>query len=214
MARVWAESAQSGSHLLMMLAIADFADDDGNAYPAVATLARKCRMSPRNANLVLTALRASGELEVRANEGPKGTNRYRVRYPAEPLKPASPLKSASPLKPASATPEAGFPKPLKPASDEPSMNHQEPSGRARDARRTRMCPTSFTVTDDLKAWAKEACPQVDIERETERFRNWEYDKPKSNWKAAWRNWMLGAVKFMSSKAKRTGFDSTDYGTDI
>jgi hypothetical protein len=66
MARVWAESSHSGSHLLMMLAIADFADDDGNAYPAVATLARKCRMKTRNANVLLAALRASGELQVRA----------------------------------------------------------------------------------------------------------------------------------------------------
>jgi len=42
--RVWDHSAASGSFLLMLLAIADFADDDGNAYPSVPTLARKCRM--------------------------------------------------------------------------------------------------------------------------------------------------------------------------
>jgi hypothetical protein len=114
--------------LLMLLAIADFADDHGNAYPSVPTLATKCRMTPRNANHILSALRACGELEVRQNEGPKGCNRYRIRLGGEPLKPASPLKRASPLKPASSTPEAGFPKPLKPASDKPSLNHQEPLG--------------------------------------------------------------------------------------
>ena len=74
MARVWEMSQQSGSHLLMLLAIADFSDDDGNAYPAVQTLAQKCRMKPRNANVILASLRASGELEVRQNEGPRGTN--------------------------------------------------------------------------------------------------------------------------------------------
>lgn len=133
----------------MLLAIADFADDEGNAYPAVPTLAKKCRMSTRNANFILAALRASGELEVRPNEGPRGTNRYRVTVGANaaPLKRASapcvgpPLKPASAptpearftpeadftLKPASAPPEAGFLKPLKPTSDEPSLNRQEPS---------------------------------------------------------------------------------------
>jgi hypothetical protein len=126
MAAVWERSSHAGTELLMLLAIADFADDGGNAYPAVATLASKCRMTARNANLILAALRASGELEVRPNEGPKGTNRYRV-LPAGGLKAASPLKRASPLKPASSTPEAGFPKPLKPASDEPSLNHHEPA---------------------------------------------------------------------------------------
>lgn len=80
MARVWADSKHAGSELLMLLAIADFADDDGNAYPAVPTLAAKCRTTPRHANRLLSALRASGELEVRINEGPRGTNRYRVMF--------------------------------------------------------------------------------------------------------------------------------------
>lgn len=44
MAKVWELSANRGNDLLMLLAIADFADDDGNAYPSVQTLAHKCRM--------------------------------------------------------------------------------------------------------------------------------------------------------------------------
>ena len=35
MARVWEFSSHAGTDLLMLLALADFADDDGNAYPAV-----------------------------------------------------------------------------------------------------------------------------------------------------------------------------------
>ena len=60
MARVWATSSHSGTELLMLLAIADFSDDDGRAYPAVATLAKKCRMTDRNARLILANLRDSG----------------------------------------------------------------------------------------------------------------------------------------------------------
>lgn len=75
---VWEHSQHSGTELLMMLALADFSDDHGNSYPAVATLAEKCRMKPRNANYILSALQASGELEVLPNEGPKGVNRYRI----------------------------------------------------------------------------------------------------------------------------------------
>lgn len=116
----------------MLVVLADYSDDEGNSYPAVASLARKCRMSSRNANYILNALQASGELRVLTNEGPRGTNRYRIALNAlslaAPLKPTSPLKDASPLKPTSGTPEAGFPKPLKPISDEPSLNRQEPSG--------------------------------------------------------------------------------------
>ena len=78
MARVWAESQRAGSELLMLLAIADFADDDGYAYPAVGTLAVKCRMGERNASYVLAALQECGELEVQKNMGPRGSNVYRI----------------------------------------------------------------------------------------------------------------------------------------
>lgn len=124
MAKVWEMSRQSGSDLLMLLAIADFADDNGNAYPAVTTLAEKCRMTQRNANLILANLKKSGELIVKQNEGPRWTNRYLVRLPTPEAGfiPEEPFT----LKRTSSTPEAGFPKPLKPASDEPSVNHQEP----------------------------------------------------------------------------------------
>lgn len=159
LATVWERSTRAGSELLLMLAIADFADDAGNAYPAVKTLATKCRMTPRNVNHLLVALKACGELEVRLGEGPKGCNKYRIVLDGKGLKAASSLKSSSPLncasppegsftlKPASGTPEAGFPKPLKQASDEPSLNHQEPSPLARPTRRATegKLPNGFTA---------------------------------------------------------------------
>jgi hypothetical protein len=133
MARVWAESRHGGSLLLMLLAIADFADDEGNAYPAVGTLATKCRMSSRNANYVLAQLQDSGELVINGG-GPRGTNRYRITLLG--MNHTAPLKPVAPLKPASEGGcnglqeggEAGFLKPLKPASDKPSGTVIEPSG--------------------------------------------------------------------------------------
>jgi hypothetical protein len=125
------KSIHAASELLMLVVLADYSDDQGNSYPGVASLARKCRMSSRNTNYILNALQASGELKVLKNQGPKGTNRYRIMLANlgthHPLKPTSPLKRTSPLKPTSPTPEAGFPKPLKPTSPEPSLNRQEPS---------------------------------------------------------------------------------------
>ena len=124
--QVLEKSRHAGGELLMLVVLAEYSDDDGRSYPAVASLARKCRMTPRNSNYILSSLQRSGELLVFPNEGPKGTNRYRINLDAlgraEPLKPTSPLKQASPLKPTSSTPEAHFLKPLKPTSDEPSLN--------------------------------------------------------------------------------------------
>lgn len=132
MTEIWKKSRHSGTELLMLLAIGDWADDDGNAYPSVAKLAAKCRMTDRNARLILANLRDSGELLVRFGEGPKGANQYLI---VTPLKPASPLKSSSALKHTSGTPEAGFRKPLKPASANTSCTHQDTSvGKKRRSR--------------------------------------------------------------------------------
>ena len=78
MAQVWENSRHGGTQLLMLLSIADFADDAGRAYPSVATLAAKCRVKQRAANYVLRELQASGELAVQAGRGPRGTNVYRI----------------------------------------------------------------------------------------------------------------------------------------
>ena len=145
MARVWEKSKHAGSELLMLLALADFSDDEGRAYPAVPTLAKKCRMTPRNANLILAALRRTGELIIRKNEGPKGTNLYQIAYHPTPEAAFIPEERFT-LKPASVTPEAGFLKPLKPASDKPSVNHQEPPTK-RDAAKPHRSKNIESVPD-------------------------------------------------------------------
>ncbi len=157
MAKVWEVSRHSGTQLLMLLAIADFADDDGIAWPSVATLAKKCRVKPRNASLLLAALRASGELEVLPSAGPQGVNRYRITC-MEPLqKSAPPLHSTTPpqpLQPATSppcsglqsTPVAGCITPLQPATDKPSMNRQ------RTTKRTTSAVVKAGHSGDLPTW--------------------------------------------------------------
>lgn len=126
MAKVWFGSKHSGSARLMMLAIADFSDDDGRAYPSVGTLATKCRMSPRQAIRTLGELEASGELQVRKNAGPRGTNVYRIAL--ETLTHATPLTRVSPLTSKARGGDIQGQKPLTRVSPEPSLNHQEPPG--------------------------------------------------------------------------------------
>lgn len=141
MAAVWRGSRHSGSALLMMLAIADFSDDKGVAYPAVSTLAEKTRMKPRNANYLLTTLQESGELVVKVGAGPRGTNLYRIALDRlQGVQPAAGLQGdaglqhgagvqgAAGLQPSARGAATGCSKPLHPIAPEPSLNHQEPSG--------------------------------------------------------------------------------------
>lgn len=79
---VWEHSRQNKSGaLVVLLAIADYANEDGIAWPAVGTLARKTRMSKRNVQRWLKTLERDGELKVFRNEGRHGSNVYKICLP-------------------------------------------------------------------------------------------------------------------------------------
>ena len=62
MSRVWEGSQHKGSALLQLLAIADYADDNGLAWPGLSTLAGKTRISRRQVMRINEACQESGEL--------------------------------------------------------------------------------------------------------------------------------------------------------
>jgi hypothetical protein len=117
---VWQHSKFKGTALLLLLAIADFADDDGQAYPSVATLARKIRSKPRNTQKILRQLQDSGELEIELGCGPHGTNLYRV-HSSTGVNHRTGVYSST----RGGALEGRLP--LSCRTPKPSMNHQEPS---------------------------------------------------------------------------------------
>lgn len=78
----WKNSRATGSTLLLLLAICDFADDEGVAFPAMKTLARKARISERTAQYGVAELVGLGELGIQHEAGPYGCNLYRVHIEA------------------------------------------------------------------------------------------------------------------------------------
>ena len=56
MSIIWERSERSGSELLLLLALADHADDSGACYPSVSRLAAKTRMSERSVQYMLRSL--------------------------------------------------------------------------------------------------------------------------------------------------------------
>jgi hypothetical protein len=116
-----------------MLAIADFSDDDGFAFPSTATLGKKLRMSERQTRRLLNqVLMPSGELRVRTGEGPHGTNLFQVCVTDGPEKIADGQD---------VPPDAGVLVPRTPTtaradtamSAEPSLPVKEPSSRGDDS---------------------------------------------------------------------------------
>lgn len=78
MTAVWDHSTHKGSELLLLLALADFAHDDGSGiYPSLRTMGQKIRMSERNVRYTLRKLEESGEL-VAIGKHRSGTVEYAV----------------------------------------------------------------------------------------------------------------------------------------
>ena len=78
MTAVWQHSTARSGDLLVALAIADFSNDEGIAFPAIPTLAKKARLSPRQVKRALKELQRLGELAILKNRGPHGVNRYKL----------------------------------------------------------------------------------------------------------------------------------------
>jgi hypothetical protein len=82
---VWDRSKSRGTARLVLLAIAEFVNEQRGhiAWPGIATLAKRVRSSERQVQRVIRALEKSGELQVFRNAGPKGTNQYRILIAAK-----------------------------------------------------------------------------------------------------------------------------------
>ena len=133
MAEVWDHSKASDSKLIILLAIADFANEEGIAWPGVKTLAKKARLGLRETQYVLRQLEASGELRTLIKAGPKKCNLYQVMV--QPIAPCSALHHAAectpmvqPIAPSMVQPIA--PKPSVEPSIEPSKRRARASAHA------------------------------------------------------------------------------------
>jgi len=78
MSWVWENSQAGGTDLLVLLAIADHASDDGgNAWPSMDLLARKTRVSERTVRRSLRELESLGELATEPGTG-RTSSHYQV----------------------------------------------------------------------------------------------------------------------------------------
>jgi hypothetical protein len=78
MTRVWEHSQQSGSKLLLMLALADHANDDSVCWPGIPRLAQKIRRTERQVKSILRSLENAGEVYIVLGGGRHNTNLYFV----------------------------------------------------------------------------------------------------------------------------------------
>lgn len=140
MSQVWDSTEFRGTELLILLALADYANDEGLCWPSYKKLAKRARVGHRRAMQCVKSLEEEGwlVLERRGNIGQ--SNHYRLKLPTQggerqctPHPPGG-VKQSSRGGEAQFTPgvKGSSPRGVKQSSHDPSLdpsvNRQYPSG--------------------------------------------------------------------------------------
>lgn len=74
---------------------------------------------------------------------------------------------------------------------------EDSEGASKPRRASRRCPKTF---EPDREFALREIPDLDVDREVQKFRDWEFKTPRSDWPAAWRTW-IGNCRDRGSYAK-------------
>lgn len=101
------------------------------------------------------------------------------------------------------------------ANHKPITNNQEPqtkdqkplSPKATTAKKKTKIPDPFMLTAEMRSWAAESAPAVNVKSETESFVDyWRGEaKTKADWPATWRNWIRRAQQSAEKGGGRGGY---------
>jgi len=190
MSQVW-EVDLPDSEKIVLLALADCANDEGRCWPSMATLAKKCSKSDRTCQAAIKALVKSGHITRNEIAG-KGCN-----YTIHPRSYCTP-EAASPPKGTTQTPEA--------ASDKPSrtiIRKEKERARPLHEMPTDWQPMAFGVGTHCRNIV-DGWPPGGMDRQLEHFRahhGKKGDKFK-DWQKAWATWVLNSEKFGNGQQTR------------
>lgn len=148
MSAVWECEGLDASERLVMLSLADHADDMGRCYPSISRLCQRTSMSDRGIQKVIGRLVERGFITVKASAGQGGANIYTLSTP----EPRSPPNHVHPRTGFTHAPEPGSPPPRttfttppnvvpitpEPGSPKPSENRQREEKKD-DARQVALC---------------------------------------------------------------------------
>jgi hypothetical protein len=76
MSAVWEREDMDASERLVMLSLADHADDEGVCYPSIARLCKRTSLTNRTVQMAVKRLEARGLIYVEPNAGRNGTNMF------------------------------------------------------------------------------------------------------------------------------------------
>ncbi|ARO14421.1 hypothetical protein BVG79_01075 [Ketogulonicigenium robustum] len=120
MSAIWEAEGIDASECLVLIALADHADDEGRCYPSIARLCKRTKMSDRGVQKVIARLIEKGFVTVVQNAGRAGSNLYIINPDAgktpEPCSPPNdvhPEPRSPPPEPRSENPRTTFTQTVK-----------------------------------------------------------------------------------------------------
>ncbi len=235
-ATVWAwQQEVGGNTLLVLLRLADHANDRGEAWPSKGTIAKKCKISESTVKTCIKELLSVGcisKIEDTNFFNGRSTVRYKlnIELSIEQAKPSQnqtpsevnpvenePRQSSTPLEsdPVRIKPRQNSP--LTPSESDPEPN-KEPINtplskktikKTNSSRRTKP-PETFEITDKLRDWFVDQGFTTDIEATTQKWLIAMKAKGSKyvDWNSAWQNGMLIAQDWQDEKFQRMGMTKT------
>lgn len=184
----------SPSEKLVLLALANYADENGRSYPSQRRLAADTGLTDRTIRKVLTDLEGRGllgRMERLRSDGSRSSDIITLCLDA-PISGGAEIISGGVRKPLPGGAETASAL----TTFEPSSNPEGtdvPSHKARKA--TRRCPADWSPSvADLAAVATEGFSPGEIDRELAKIRDHHFRTAHSDWSAVFRNWIRGAAE--------------------
>ena len=191
---------------LVLICMADYADDKGKCWPSFQKLSERCDMSRRHVIRVVADLEEMGFVR-KVEERPYKPTVYGLVIPTSDTHVTS--KKEEVVTPTSLVTPETLVTPTSPGSDthvtttsdiamspEPSINHQR---TVRERKRVALpIPDDFEVTDRMYGWAAEkGIGRRQADADTEQFIDYHRgkDSRQVDWEATWRTWMRNTAKF-------------------
>jgi hypothetical protein len=215
---VWSHSHSTGNARLILICLADQANDEGWCWPSIGNIMKRCVLDERTVQRRLEALEKSGE--VTRHFRPGRSTMYRVEVEAllshEP--PPTPgasdtpvsLPGVSPVTPTPVTSVTPPPSPVTPRTvREPS---REPLGanngsNGRKLKGPQRLPEDWQPTDEHRERAAERDLDVDAEAENFRLHADANDRRLANWNSGFTMWLNKANGYTRGRPKVNGSHS-------
>jgi hypothetical protein len=125
MSKIWDSGPETQGQLLVILALSDYANDSGECWPSMASIARKTRMTERGTQKIVRQLETDGWLKIETGNGRHGCNRYHINPEPRSVNTVHPELETQNVDTKTPNKDAETP---NVATPEPSITIKEPSG--------------------------------------------------------------------------------------